>query len=32
MGKKLYVGNLTYSVTDSSLAQLFEPHGTVQSA
>jgi cold-inducible RNA-binding protein len=32
MGKKLYVGNLTYGVTDSTLAQLFEPHGTVQSA
>jgi RNA recognition motif-containing protein len=32
MGKKLYVGNLTYSVTDSTLAQLFSPHGTVQSA
>jgi RNA recognition motif-containing protein len=32
MGKKLYVGNLTYNMTDSSLAQLFEPHGTVQSA
>jgi len=32
MGKKLYVGNLTYGVTDGSLAQLFEPHGTVQSA
>ncbi|HEV3255862.1 MAG TPA: RNA-binding protein [Gemmataceae bacterium] len=32
MGKKLYVGNLTYDVTDSTLTQLFEPHGTVQSA
>src|SRR5262245_45714578 len=32
MGKKLYVGNLTYDVTDSTLAQLFEGHGTVQSA
>jgi RNA recognition motif-containing protein len=32
MGKKLYVGNLTYGVTDSTLAQLFEPHGTVESA
>ena len=32
MGKKLYVGNLTYGVTDSTLTQLFEPHGTVQSA
>jgi RNA recognition motif-containing protein len=32
MGKKLYVGNLTYGVTDATLAQLFEAHGTVQSA
>jgi RNA recognition motif-containing protein len=32
MGKKLYVGNLAYGVTDSDLEQLFEPHGTVQSA
>src|SRR5208282_2256849 len=32
MGKKLYVGNLTYGATDSTLTQLFEPHGTVQSA
>ena len=32
MGKKLYVGNLTYGVTDSSLQQLFAAHGTVQSA
>ena len=32
MGKKLYVGNLTYGVTDSDLEQMFEPHGTVQSA
>ena len=32
MGKKLYVGNLTYGVSDSDLQQLFEPHGTVQSA
>src|SRR3954452_9381252 len=32
MGKKLYVGNLTYDVTDSSLSQMFEPFGTVQSA
>jgi cold-inducible RNA-binding protein len=32
MGKKLYVGNLTYGVTDSSLEQLFAAHGTVQSA
>jgi len=32
MGKKLYVGNLTYGITDSALQQLFEAHGTVQSA
>src|SRR5438477_8927375 len=32
MGKKLYVGNLTYGVTDATLLQMFEPHGTVQSA
>jgi RNA recognition motif-containing protein len=32
MGKKLYVGNLTYEVTDSALEQMFTPHGTVQSA
>jgi RNA recognition motif-containing protein len=32
MGKKLYVGNLTYDVTDAALEQLFAPHGTVQSA
>jgi RNA recognition motif-containing protein len=32
MGKKLYVGNLAYSIDDSSLQQLFGAHGTVQSA
>jgi RNA recognition motif-containing protein len=32
MGRKLYVGNLAYGVTDSDLQQLFEAHGTVQSA
>jgi len=32
MGKKLYVGNLTYGVTDSTLATMFGAHGTVQSA
>src|SRR5262249_58930512 len=32
MGKKLYVGNLAYGVTDSDLAKLFEAHGTVESA
>jgi cold-inducible RNA-binding protein len=29
---KLYVGNLTYGVTDSDLQNLFSPHGTVRSA
>jgi|SRR6516165_6497343 RNA recognition motif-containing protein len=32
MGKKLYVGNLSYGVTDSDLQQMFAAHGTVQSA
>lgn len=32
MGKKLYVGNLTYSVSDSDLEQMFGAHGSVQSA
>jgi RNA recognition motif-containing protein len=32
MGRKVYVGNLTYDVTDSALEQLFTPHGTVRSA
>src|SRR5690349_5835609 len=32
MGRKLYVGNLTYAITDSDLQQMFEAHGTVQSA
>ncbi len=32
MGKKLYVGNLAWGVTDSTLEQLFAQHGTVQSA
>jgi cold-inducible RNA-binding protein len=32
MGKKLYVGNLPYGVGDSDLQQMFEAHGTVQSA
>ena len=32
MGKKLYVGNLSYSVTDSSLETLFSQFGAVQSA
>ena len=32
MGKKLYVGNLSYEVSSSDLEQLFSPHGTVESA
>jgi RNA recognition motif-containing protein len=32
MGKKLYVGNLAYSIADSDLEQMFAAHGTVQSA
>ena len=32
MGKKLYVGNLSYNVTSSDLEQLFTSHGQVQSA
>ncbi len=32
MGKKLYVGNLSYEVSNSDLETMFEPHGTVQSA
>ena len=30
--KKLYVGGLPYSVSESDLNQLFSPHGTVESA
>jgi len=32
MGKKLYVGNLPYSVGNSDLQRLFEAHGSVVSA
>src|SRR4029079_3936418 len=32
MGKKLYVGNLTYGVTDATLEQMFAAHGGVRSA
>jgi cold-inducible RNA-binding protein len=32
MAKKLYVGNLSYSVDSSGLESLFSAHGTVQSA
>lgn len=31
MGRKLYVGNLPYSVTEQTLQSTFEPHGTVES-
>src|ERR1700691_1783344 len=31
MGKKLYVGNLSYEVDSSALEQLFTPRGTVNS-
>ena len=32
MSKKLYVGNLSYGVTDSDLRTMFGAHGTVTSA
>jgi RNA recognition motif-containing protein len=32
MGRKLYVGNLPYAITDSELEKMFQPFGTVQSA
>ncbi len=32
MAKKLYVGNLPYSFSDTDLHQLFSAHGAVQSA
>jgi len=32
MGKKLYIGNLSYDVSSSDLEALLTPHGTVQSA
>ena len=32
MGKKLYVGNLTYNVDESGLEALFSQYGSVQSA
>jgi RNA recognition motif-containing protein len=32
MGRKIYVGNLSYGVTSSDLEQLFGQHGQVQSA
>jgi cold-inducible RNA-binding protein len=32
VGQKLYVGNLSYGMTDTDLQKLCEPYGTVQSA
>lgn len=32
MGKKLYVGNLSYDVANPDLAELFAPHGKVETA
>ena len=32
MAKKLYVGNLPYTISDSALQAMFEPHGSVRSA
>jgi len=32
MGKKIYVGNLPYSLSDQSLAEVFSECGNVQSA
>jgi RNA recognition motif-containing protein len=32
MGKKLYVGNLAYAISDSDLQRMFEAYGTVESA
>jgi len=32
MSKKLYVGNLGYSVTNADLEQLFSSHGEIRSA
>jgi RNA recognition motif-containing protein len=32
MGSKLYVGNLTFGVTDAELQEMFQAHGTVRSA
>ena len=32
MGKKLYVGNMSYDVDNAKLEQLFAEHGTVESA
>jgi RNA recognition motif-containing protein len=32
MGRKLYVGNLTFSATEASLREAFSPSGTVDTA
>jgi RNA recognition motif-containing protein len=32
MGKKLYVGNMSYSVDSAALEQMFRAYGTVESA
>jgi RNA recognition motif-containing protein len=32
MGSKLYVGNLTFGVTDAELQEMFQAHGSVRSA
>jgi RNA recognition motif-containing protein len=32
MGKKLYVGNLPYTITSADLERLLSEHGTVESA
>lgn len=32
MGKRLYVGNLPYNMSDSDLQRMFEAHGSVNSA
>jgi len=32
MGKKIYVGNLSFNTTESSLRSLFQSYGTVESA
>ena len=31
MGKKLYVGNMSYDTSNSDLEQMFGAHGTVES-
>ena len=31
MGKRLYIGNLSYSTTDAQLEELFAPHGQIES-